>query len=647
MKCNRQFQVAVVLLVVSGFVLAQEKTTPTTGKEAAKAAVGGSGSTALGVRQDRVKSLVLVLTEKFKKLAKSKTIEPEQAERLIKALNKAAESQLENRLVAVIALLNDSQLSRAADEQKDIITELKQLIEILTEDEDEREQEEERLQQWRDQVKDLIKQEADIEKETDKVSDKDKTLDNLDDQIKTLEDLIGKQKEVIKKTAASRKQGIQTLDGVADQQRELRSETKKLAKAVAGDKSEQNADEQKPGEGKPGKDKPGEGKPGGQQGSPQPGQKPLEKAVENQKKAEDHLGKGKGKAAEKDEHKTLANLNQAMAELKKERNRIATLPPEALDSLAEQQDKTANKTGELKKQMAEASQAAGQPGGEPGGEPGQQPFQPGQQKIQQAQKQMQQASGSLKKKAPKKALPKEKKAVKNLEEALDEIERRLAQLREEMRADRLAKLEAHFRQMLAIQEPITAATVEMERLRGGGNQDRKHNRKDRIRIRRLGDQENQLAILAQKALDILVEDGTSTVFPHVVEQLREDLYSTASLLGDFKTGSYTQAMQREIEQTLKELIEALEEAQKQAEENAPPPPGQSPPPSDKQPPLLPDSAELKLLRSAQLRVNRRTKSFDDIRPDGELDGVLKREMVKIAAQQENVFEMTLEMVERN
>ena len=146
---------------------------------------------------------------------------------------------------------------------------------------------------------------------------------------------------------------------------------------------------------------------------------------------------------------------------------------------------------------------------------------------------------------------------------------------------------------------------------------------------------------------MILEDGTSTVFPHVVAQLREDLNSTSALLDARKTGAYTQALQREIEQTLKELIEALEEAQKQAEEGDPPPPGNPPPPSDQQPPLLPDSAELKLLRSAQLRVNRRTKSFDDIRPDGDLDGVLKNEMAKIAAHQENVAEMTLEMVERN
>jgi hypothetical protein len=65
-----------------------------------------------------------------------------------------------------------------------------------------------------------------------------------------------------------------------------------------------------------------------------------------------------------------------------------------------------------------------------------------------------------------------------------------------------------------------------------------------------------------------------------------------------------------------------------------------------EPPLLPTSAELKLLRSAQLRVNRRTKSFDDVRPAGELDEVLREEVVKISKHQDKVAAMTRAMIER-
>ena len=63
-------------------------------------------------------------------------------------------------------------------------------------------------------------------------------------------------------------------------------------------------------------------------------------------------------------------------------------------------------------------------------------------------------------------------------------------------------------------------------------------------------------------------------------------------------------------------------------------------------PLVPDSAELKLLKSAQLRVNRRTKSFDRARPDGPLEAEMKSQIVKIAKRQQEVAEMTEEMLER-
>ncbi|MFO0885497.1 MAG: hypothetical protein U0894_15135 [Pirellulales bacterium] len=49
-------------------------------------------------------------------------------------------------------------------------------------------------------------------------------------------------------------------------------------------------------------------------------------------------------------------------------------------------------------------------------------------------------------------------------------------------------------------------------------------------------------------MDILIlDDGTSIVFPDVVEQLRDDLISVAKLLEAKRTDGYTLGMQEEIE----------------------------------------------------------------------------------------------------
>ena len=676
-------------------------------------------STSLGVRQDRVNALMKELTAKFEELQKSKAIEPIQAERLKNALKETAATRLETRMAEVVRLLDASTFSTANDEQKRLVTDIKKLIAILTEDDDERKKEEERLRKWKEEIKRLIKEENKQKIESDRIAEKDRTLSDLAAQIKALEDLIRREETIADDTVKARDEGPQKFSKIADTQNKVRTDTQRLAKSVGGqgesgeektpppddsDQKEQpggksgegksgegkpgegksgegKSGEGKPGEGKSGEGKPGEGKPGegkpdegsgksgeggkpggesdgqsgsksgeqgGQQPGDQPGEKPLHRAIENQQKAENNLGKGKGRAAEQDERRAIADMKQALDELKKEKARIASLPPEAFDKMAKDQDRTADKTGDLDKQMAEASKSAGQgsegqgkEGGE-GGEGSESQPQPGQQSVQQAQQQMQGASGNLRKQEPKQATRKQQKAVDDLKKALEEIERRLAQLRREMQAEKLAALEAHFRAMLEVQKPITVATKNYDRIRA----QRQWTRPELLDVSKLSVKERELSVMAQQALDILVEDGTSVIFPRVVEQLRDDLVSTSDLIKAHKTGGYTQGLQREIENTLKELIDALEQAQKQ-QEPSDQPPGDPPTGPEEEPPLLPTSAELKLLRSAQLRVNRRTKSFDDVRPEGALDEVLRTEVGKIARQQQQVADMTRAMIERN
>jgi len=114
-----------------------------------------------------------------------------------------------------------------------------------------------------------------------------------------------------------------------------------------------------------------------------------------------------------------------------------------------------------------------------------------------------------------------------------------------------------------------------------------------------------------------------------------------NLLADkLRTDQYTATLQKEIETTLEELIEALQQAQQQKQ-------GGGGGGGGGQEPLLPNSAELKLLRSAQLRINRRTVALDQTRPkSGSLDETLKDETHKIATRQAEIAEMTVRILER-
>jgi hypothetical protein len=415
--------------------------------------------------------------------------------------------------------------------------------------------------------------------------------------------------------------------------------------------------EAKPGEGKPGEGKPGEGKPGeggqGSEGSPsegaqpkpnnrpqEPGEKPLRQAVENQKAAEKSLQEGKGKAAQQDEQTALQNLERALGELKKEQSRIASLPPEAFEKMAKKQDDISNQTAKLEEKMQEASSKSGgspPPGqeGSQGGKP-----QPGQGKVAQAQKSMKQASGDLRKQDPSDASRQQGKAIKELEEALQEIEERLAQLREETQLEKLARLEGRFREMLTRQQKATLDTAVFEKKRQA---DGELKRTDRLALGAVAKEEGALAEAAQQALEIILDDGTSVVFPDVVEQVRDDLLAVKQLLDAAKTDAYTNTLQKEIETTLEELIEALQQAQQQKEGSG----GGGGGGGGGEPPLLPNSAELKLLRAAQLRINRRTAAIETARPkEAPLPENLKTDAETIARRQAEIAEMTIKILER-
>jgi paraquat-inducible protein B len=253
---------------------------------------------------------------------------------------------------------------------------------------------------------------------------------------------------------------------------------------------------------------------------------------------------------------------------------------------------------------------------------------------------MKSAADGLRGKDLESAAEDQEKAVEELKKALDEIEQRLAQLREDTLIDKLARLEARFRGMLERQKEVTAATASIHARQ---EESGKLARADRIKLRKLAAEESALAEEAYQTIDILVEDGTSVVFPRVVTNLQEDLQLIAKFLTEQQTGEYTQTLQQEAEVTLQELIDALQRNLKKKK-------GGGGGACDCEPPLLPGSAELKLLRSMQVRVNRRTSAFDklglDAKLDAELEQMRTKEAQTLTELQEEVAEMTLELSEK-
>jgi hypothetical protein len=253
---------------------------------------------------------------------------------------------------------------------------------------------------------------------------------------------------------------------------------------------------------------------------------------------------------------------------------------------------------------------------------------------------MQRASQQHREQDAEQAADEQRQAVDELQRALEEIEDALAQLREQEREELLAALEGRFIEILERHKPITAATATLD----GTRAERPWTRTETLRLAEVTQEERTLADLVRVCYDILVEDGTTIVFPRIVSQLEQDMLNVHGLLDRQRTGPFTQALEQEIERTLEEIIAALQRAQEQQQQQAQS--SQSQQSSQQLQPLVPDSAELKLLKSAQLRVNRRTASFDQARPEGSLDAEMKAQVARIAERQADVAHMTEEMVER-
>jgi hypothetical protein len=83
------------------------------------------------------------------------------------------------------------------------------------------------------------------------------------------------------------------------------------------------------------------------------------------------------------------------------------------------------------------------------------------------------------------------------------------------------------------------------------------------------------------------------------------MLTVARRLNEAKVGELTQAIEKDILEALGEILEALKKEMEKLKEQKKNPPPKEGRPSD--PPLVDQLAELKMLRSLQLRVNRMTR----------------------------------------
>jgi hypothetical protein len=222
------------------------------------------------------------------------------------------------------------------------------------------------------------------------------------------------------------------------------------------------------------------------------------------------------------------------------------------------------------------------------------------------------------------------KALEELENARAELEEILRQVREEEVERLLVQLEARVREMLRAERGVQAAA---EALAAGATAGRERE----LAAAKLGRDQEAVAAAAAKALLVVRDDGTAVAIPQALEQIRDDAQQVAARLARGDVGGTTRGLVDDLVVELEELLAALEKAQrdrKEQEQQAKSFGGSPPQPGDQ--PLVDALAELKMIRSLQLRVNGRTQRFAALLGDGveqAEEPELRQALERLAARQ--------------
>ncbi len=226
---------------------------------------------------------------------------------------------------------------------------------------------------------------------------------------------------------------------------------------------------------------------------------------------------------------------------------------------------------------------------------------------------MEEAQQELEKAEREGAIEKQREAEERLREAIEELEEILRQLREEEVERSLASLETRLRRMLEMQNKVLEETTRLQEITGEAA-----SRQVQISASKLALDERKLLAEGERAFLLLREEGSSAAFPEAIEQLNADISSVADRLSNGDVGTLTVNIEQEIVSSLEEMVEALVQVQKdnkkkKQDQQAP---GQGPTggePGDQ--PLVDKLAELRLIRTLQLRINNRTNTLSKLLAD--------------------------------
>jgi hypothetical protein len=352
----------------------------------------------------------------------------------------------------------------------------------------------------------------------------------------------------------------------------------------------------------------------------------------------DEKGKGDNKGQNKDEKGQGENKGQ-----NKDANKGEKSKGDNKQQKGEKQSKGQGKSeGKSKGEGKEGGQEKGQEQEQNQDQQQQQQQQlPGQKQVQDATRDQNNAQKNIDKDKNDEASKNQDDAIKKLEEVRRQWEELLRQLREEEMKRLLEALQSRCQRMLALQLEVYDGTVHVAK-DIAESPDKKASRAEEQRSLQLSDREQQIVGIASQAIQLLETEGSAVAFPEAFHQVKEDATQVTRRLGKADVGTVTQVTEQDIIATLKEMIEALEKAKQELQnrqQNQPQQQQQSAQQGNQ--PLIDRIAELKMIRSMQIRVNERTLTYAKQYPGEQAnDPDVQKELSNLAQRQQKIFTIT-------
>ena len=449
------------------------------------------------------------------------------------------------------AFKSTDKLQGLVDRNKDLSGDLSRLIEALTRDP------EAELRRQREEAKKIVEK---------------------------LKEVIGKQERVRANTETDRL----TPEELARAQAKVTKETKDLKDLMEGKKGQKDKDG-KDSKDKDGKDKDGMGKDG--KDSKDKDGKDKDGMGKDGKDSKDKDGKDKdGMSKDGKDSKSKDGKDQKDKDSKDSKGKDSKSDPsdmgEPMDG-GEQQKKDQQTPEQQEKDNAKK-------------------------RVQEGIENQKEAEKKIEKKDNPGAAKEQEEALEKLKEAQKRLEDLLKQLREEEIERVLAQIQGRCAEMLRLQLEVRAGTVDLGQA-VARRADMRPDRADEQKGLELQDREDQIVKKAEDTIRLIEAEGSAVAFAEVFRQVRDDMAVVRDRLRRTDGGEQTIRVEDDIIANLKEMIENLKKARednkdkekkKQQEQQQQ---QQQQQPQDQR--LIDQIAELKMVRSIQLQINRRTEQY--------------------------------------